>query len=223
MLLLSLAIQSFFLIFPWPIRRFLLNRLLGFHIDPSARVGLSILSCDRVYLDRSSRIGHLTVVKGLEELRLHPFARVGNLNWITGQVRSGRHFLEQTARRSILTVGTHAAITHRHLIDCTDVVTIGAFSTVAGWGSQILTHGIDVVESRQRCAPVSVGDYCFVGTRSILLKGSVLPQSSVLAPGAVLSRAFDQSHTLYGGVPARAIKEIAAEAAYFHRAEGFVV
>ena len=174
-------------------------------------------------MEENSSVGHLTVVKGLEYLRMGSSSRIGNLNWITGRENFGQHFKEQTGRRSNLIIGTHAAITHRHLIDCTDTVTVGAFSTVAGWGTQVLTHGVDISESRQRCAPVTIGDYCFVGTRAILLKGSALPSASVLAAGAVLDRAYSDESTLYGGVPARAIKILDRSALYFRRETGAVV
>jgi acetyltransferase-like isoleucine patch superfamily enzyme len=62
-----------------------------------------------------------------------------------------------------------------------------------------------------------------MGTRCIVLGGARLPSQSVLAAGAVLTKAFDVSFSLYGGVPARFVKEIPNEAQYFHRTAGFVL
>jgi hypothetical protein len=44
----------------------------------------------------------------------------------------------------------------------------------------------------------------------------------VLAAGAVLNKAFEDTFSLYGGVPARHIKDLPRDARYFHRAVGFV-
>ncbi len=106
-------------------------------------------------------------------------ARIGRGNWITGFPLGGtRHFLHEPDRAPELHVGTHAAITNRHLIDCTNRVHLGAFSTFAGFRSQILTHSIDLGSCRQSSAPVRIGRYCFVGTGCTLLAASSLPDFS---------------------------------------------
>ncbi len=113
-------------------------------------------------MDAHSHIGHLTVCKGLDLLRLGPYASIGRANWITGlPAGSPKHFVDQDDRRPRLLIGEHAAITNRHLIDCTDTVSIGDFSTFAGFRSQILTHSIDIEACCQTSAPVSIGRYCF--------------------------------------------------------------
>jgi acetyltransferase-like isoleucine patch superfamily enzyme len=146
------------------------------------------------------------------------------LNWITGfPLGTGsRHYAEDSERKPQLIVSRHAAITSRHLIDCTDEVTIGAFSIFAGFRSQILTHSIDLKESRQRCQPVRIGHHCFVGTASVLLAGSALPDGSVLAAHSLLADCCETPNTLYGGVPAKAIKPIESDAKFFNRTTGYV-
>lgn len=208
---------------PWPLRRRLLNWLFGFRIHPEAKVGLSLLLVDRLSLDRQSKIGHLTIIKGLQSVVLDERASLGNLNWVTAvSIASKRHFTADVGRATQLHIEQHAAITHRHLIDCTNSVTIGAFSTFAGWGSQILTHAIDLQAGRQSSAPVRVGRYCFVGTRAVILKGAVLPDRSVLAAGSVLGKAMTEEDTIYNGVPAAPVRRIDPEGKYFTREVGFV-
>src|SRR3712207_7972137 len=43
--------------------------------------------------------------------------------------------------------------------------------------SQFLTHSIDLLENVQRSRPIKIGKFCFVGTNSVILGGSVLPRS----------------------------------------------
>ncbi len=217
-------LAAFSMLLPWPWRRRLLGWAFGYRIHPTARIGLSWVRPQRLVMEAHTRIGHGTVCKnfGLVHLQEHSF--IGNGNWITGYPPgSAVHFAHQPDRRPELIVGPHAAITHRHFIDCTASVTIGAFTTFAGFSSQILTHSIDLTASRQAASPVTIGKYCFVGTNSVLLGGSALPDYSVLGAKSLLNKVFQETGTLYGGVPAKPLSALPVEQmAYFRRETGFV-
>jgi acetyltransferase-like isoleucine patch superfamily enzyme len=213
------------LLLPWPARRRALQCLWGYRLHPTSRIGFSLVMSEQLFMEQHSRIGHLTVCKGLELLSLAASASIGNLNWITGFPRARMtvpHFGHCRSRSPRLCVGEHSAITNRHLIDCTDAVTIGHHSTVAGFRSQILTHSIDLAASRQGCQPVRVGDYCFVGTAAVLLPGSQLPSYSVLGAMSLLNKQYRDTHWLYSGVPARPTKALSGEILYFEREAGAV-
>lgn len=215
--------RALLLLLPWPVRRRLLVAAFGYHIDTTARIGLAWVYPDRLTMAPGSSIGHLTVCKGLARVALGAHASIGRGNWITGfPAGDARHFAHRVDRRPELVLGEHAAITNRHLIDCTDSVEVGAFTTVAGFGSQILTHSIDLAANRQSCAPVRIGRYCFVGTGCTLLGGAVLPDHSVLGAASLLNRAQDAPYTLYGGVPAKALRPLDRALGYFERERGFV-
>jgi hypothetical protein len=217
--LLSLAV----LLFPWSIRRRLLVALMGYEIHPTARIGWSWIYPERLQMAAGSRIGHLTVCKGLSLLQMGEQSRLGNLNWITGfPVENKAFFAGETERRAELCIGEHAAVTHRHLIDCTNAVRIGRFTTFAGYRSQVLTHSIDLARCCQASKPITIGEYCFVGTNCVLLGGSVLPDYSVLGASSVLNKAYTETHQLYAGNPARPVKALAQETGYFQRSAGVV-
>ena len=208
---------------PWAMRRSFLEKQFGYTLHPSSRIGLAWIFPERLIMEANTSIGHLTLCKNIALLHLHEHASIGRGNWITGFPQGpSPHFATETDRRPQLIVGEHAAITHRHLIDCTNSVTIGKFTTFAGFQSQILTHTIDLPQNRQVSAPVSIGDYCFVGTNCVLLGGSALPDFSVLGAKSLLNKAFTETHHLYGGVPARAVQALPPDYAYFRRSEGFV-
>jgi acetyltransferase-like isoleucine patch superfamily enzyme len=210
-------------LFPWKLKRWFLVRIFGFDIDRSARIGLAWIYPKHLRMGKEARIDHFTVAIHLDSIELGDFATIGRSNWITGHPGgSKKHFVHQTDRRPQLLVGEHSAITKRHYLDCTNEIRVGRFVTIAGHRSEILTHSIDVLAGRQDSKPIEIGDYCFIGTRCIVLGGARLPSQSVLAAGAVLTRAFEASFSLYGGVPARLLKAIPKEAQYFHRTAGFV-
>ncbi|MEY2878582.1 MAG: hypothetical protein RLZZ15_962, partial [Verrucomicrobiota bacterium] len=157
---------------PWPLRRHALRIFFGYEIHPTARIGLSWIFPDRLVLGAHARIGHLNVAIHLARLELGAHAILERRNWITGFPAGGaRHFAHRADRDGALVLGAHAAVTKNHHLDCTDRIEIGAFTTVAGYGSQLLTHAIDLERNRQDCAPITIGEYCFVGTNVVILGG----------------------------------------------------
>jgi acetyltransferase-like isoleucine patch superfamily enzyme len=211
------------LFLPWTLRRWLLQRSFGYEIDPSARIGFAWVYPKHLRMGKETRIDHFTVALRLDSIELGDHATIGRNNWVTGYPSGSHdHFAHQTDRRPRLIVGEQSAITKNHYFDCTHEIRVGRFTTIAGNHSQFLTHSIDIVAGRQNSEPIEIGDYCFVSTRCVILGGGRLPSQSVLAAGAVLTKAFDASFSLYGGVPARCIKELPKEARYFHRVTGFV-
>jgi acetyltransferase-like isoleucine patch superfamily enzyme len=218
------VLMLFSLLLPWHLRRAFLESQFGFQIHPTARIGLAWIFPNRLIMEEGSAIGAATVCKGVDLVHLKAHAIIGRGNWITGfPLSDSKHFAHQTDRRPELIVGEHSAITNRHLLDCTNSVTIGRFTTFAGFHSQIISHSIDLEENRQSSEPVRVGDYCFVGSNCVLLGGSALPDFCVLGAKSLLNKAFTETCQLYGGVPARPIKALSRDCKYFQRTEGFVV
>mgnify|MGYP003338912635 CR=1 FL=1 len=219
----SLLLLFSFLL-PWPFRRLFLQIFLGFQIDRTARIGFAWVLPRHLIMEEGTRIGNLTICKNLDLVHMKAHSRIGRGNWITG-FPSGRsaHFATETERHPELILGEHSAITNRHLIDCTARVTIGKFTTFAGFQSQILSHSIDLETSRQASAPVTIGDYCFVGTNCVVLAGSVLPAFSVLGAKSLLNKSFGEPYSLYAGVPAKLISRVPEEYAYFKREVGVVI
>lgn len=208
---------------PWPIRRRLLNALFGYEIAPSARIGLSLVALDKLVMGEHSRIGHLNVIKSFDRLEMGAHARIGSRNYMSGLgSRSKKHFQDEAGRAPELIMGEHASITGRHLVDCCNRITIGAFTTIAGAGTHILTHAISIKENRQRSGGVSIGRYCFIGSASVILKGAALPDFSVLAANSTLHRANTLTHHIYSGVPAEPVRALDEASAYFHRTTGHV-
>lgn len=219
---LLVSIATLFL--PWPVRRLVLVHALGYSIDKSARVGFSAVCPMRLEMGPGSRIGHLSFCKpAVELLRLEEGASVGNWNWIGAVSRGSKsHFRDQVDLRSELIVKEHSSITNRHYVDCTATVSIGRFTTFAGVRSIILSHSIDLNSCKQTAKPVSIGEFCFVGTSAVVLSGAILPDYSVLGANSLLNKQYDERYCLYAGNPARLVKRLSQEAKYFTRAVGFV-
>lgn len=208
---------------PWELRRRLLERHFGYSIHPTCRIGIGWVWPRMLVMEEHSRIGNLNVCKDIELLHVGAHSVIGQLNWITGFPRgNSRHFAHQPERQPQLILERHVGISSRHFIDCTSKIRIGAYATIGGFRSQLLTHSVDLEANRQSSAPIEVGDYCFVGTEAVMLGGSSLPHHSVLGAKSLLNKKWETPFQLYGGVPAKPIKQLSEETAYFRRTEGFV-
>ena len=221
--MLKKAAMLFSLLLPWELRRRFLESQFGYSIHPTSKIGLAWICPQRLVMEEHARIGHLTVCKNIDLLHLGAHALIGQLNWITG-FPSGhaRHFAHQPERRPELIVERHAGISSRHFIDCTARVRLGAFSTLAGYRSQLITHSIDLAAGRQSSEPIEIGEYCFVGTEVVALGGSSLPHHSVLGAKSLLNKKWEEPYQLYGGVPAKPLRKLPEEMEYFRRQAGFV-
>jgi acetyltransferase-like isoleucine patch superfamily enzyme len=210
---------------PWFVRRRLLQSWFGYKIHPTAKIGLAWVFPVKLTMEEGTRIDHFNVAVNLDRIEMKRKSKIGRGNWITGfPLRStSKHFQHQTDRRPELFLGEESAITKNHHLDCTDRITIGRFTTIAGYQSQLLTHSIDVLHNRQDSAPITIGEYCFVGTNVVILGGASLPSRSVLGAKSLLNKSFSQEWMLYGGVPAKAISDVPKEAGYFTRTDGFVL
>lgn len=219
----SALVQIVVMPLPWRLRRWLLVNLLGFRIHRTARIGWSLVLTDRLEMGEGSVIRALTMIKGMGELIVGPAGRIGNLNWITGlPANDSEFFRDEPDRLSSLIVGEGASVTNRHLLDCTNRITIGRFATIGGFRSQFLTHSIDLGANRQSSQPIEIGEYGFTGTGVILLKGAVMGPRCVLGAGSVLRGQFPEEYKLISGNPAKPVRDLDSSAAYFHRTSGRV-
>ena len=220
----SAFLKAIICLLPWPLKRYLLTKVYKYEIHRTARIGLSWIFPSALVMDEGAAIGHFNVAVHLDQLSMAEHASISRGNWITGFSTAGnsRHFSHQPQRRSVLSIGKHTAIVKNHHIDCTSQITIGDFTTIAGYQSQFLTHSIDVVNNRQDSHPIHIGDYCFVGTNCVLLGGASLPSRSVLGAKSLLNKKFESEWKLYGGVPAKPVQDVPQDAKYFHRPTGFV-
>ncbi len=222
--LFSTALKAVIVPLPWPLKRVLLQRLYGYRLDPTAHIGLAWIYPRWLLMAPGSRIDAFTVAVNLDLLDLGEQATIGRGNWITGFATGtdSPHFSHQSDRRAELRIGAHSAITKDHHIDCTNSISIGPFSTIAGYRTQLLSHAIDLSQNRQHSEPISIGAYCFVGTACVILGGSVLPDHSVLGALSLLNKPHTEPWSLYAGQPAQCLKAIDRGAAYFSRTRGFV-
>lgn len=219
-----LILKFLTLLLPWPLKRIALKYLFKYEIHPKAKIGLSWFFPSKLIMKEGARIDMLNVAINLDKIEMNENSVIGRGNWITGfpSKTNSLHFNYQIDRRSELVMGKHSAITKNHHIDCTNLIQIGEYSTIAGYQSQFLTHSINILENRQYSAPIFIGKYSFVGTNVTILGGSSLPDYSVLGAKSLLNKPYSDNFVLYGGVPAKPINKLPIYAKYFNRVDGYV-
>lgn len=160
-----------------------------------------------------ARINTWNLIKGMSAVKLSRYATIGKTNIISAHAIYG-----SLPGGSRLELGEHSYVTSRHGIDCSGSLFLGPYSALAGFGSQVLTHSLDLVRDAQTAYPVLIGERSFVGARCVLLGGSSLPSRSVLAAGSVLTDADRSDQGLWAGVPARYKTTVAGK--WFDRTDG---
>lgn len=207
--------------FPWKLRRLILIHFYHYKIAKSAYIGIAYVYPKHLIMEEGTIIKHFNVAINLDKIILKQNSLIDRSNWITGYPTgtNKKYFEDEKERESMLILGENSVITKKHYLDCTNVVNIGKYVTIAGYNSQFLTHSVDIYYNRQKSHPINIGDYCFISTRVIILGGSSLPDKSVLGAGAVLNRHYsnDLPFGLYVGVPASRKNDIDDKALYFQR------
>lgn len=111
----------------------------------------------------------------------------------------------------ILKMGRGTFINYSCWFDLGDDITIGKNCNVAMNVTFLnSTHEVGSSEKRAgKYAPMAiiVGDGCWIGANSLIMPGVTIGDGVIIAAGSVVTKCCD-SNWLYGGVPAKKIKEL---------------
>lgn len=183
----KLATAGVTLLMPTPFKPLLLN-LLGHHVARTARIEPALVAVERLWMQDQAviRLGNVIRCRRLIMRRrsyLDRFNRVsGPLTVALAETAAlGRANVVYRAPHptsigpAMLRLGRLSKITSSHLIDCTCTISIGDYSTIAGAGSQLWTHGYKHASQgpgRYRIdGRIDIGDNVYIGSASVLNAG----------------------------------------------------
>jgi acetyltransferase-like isoleucine patch superfamily enzyme len=198
----------FLFILPSPFLRGL-NGILGIKVGSNGRIGFSLIYCEKLVLAESGRIGHFNFINinnvalakksyighlnrfnGPFNLRLAITAGIGNFNTFVKAPLSVKN------RVSSIYLGKLSKITSRHYVDCMCNITIFSYTTVAGIGSQLWTHGYyhfrDVHKRVRIDGEIKIGRYCYIGSGSIFNPGVNICSSVNLGCNSTISKSISE-------------------------------
>ncbi len=186
------------------------------YLPPAQAARLPILVSWRLKLRRMGGRIHLgkrsfgAVRIGFNSLGM--VAGCGDALWdVTGEVRFegsahiGCHPMLQIRGRVVF--GDNFDAGHHFKLFCEQEVRFGR-DTLLSWNVEVMDNDGHVIEdtgAHRRInppAPVEIGERCWVGCHSLILKGSRLPDGCVLAARSLLNASFDEPNSLLAGMPA---------------------
>jgi len=140
-----------------------------------------------------------------------PLHSLRNWIWRLSGLTLGPHSTFHTGVRVYdprhIVVGEGTIVGYGSFIDGRDKVEIGDHTDIA---SEVMIysqeHDLTAPDFHAVEAPVSIGDYVFIGPRAIILPGVTIGNGAVVAAGAVVTKdvaPFD----IVGGVPAKMIAQ----------------
>lgn len=173
------------LLLPTRLSRPIVNRL-GYRIARGARVGFSLVMCDRLVMAAGSQIGHFNQIRGPFDIVLGHNAKIGHFNTLS------RAAIGITVGGSALSLGEWAAVTARHRLDLTSDICIGNFSTIAGTACQLWTHGyvhdMDGIGRYRIDGPIVIEDNVYIGSMSFISAGVRIAKGVIVGGGSAVAK-----------------------------------
>lgn len=107
-----------------------------------------------------------------------------------------------------LVLGDNFCNTAMMTIVCKKRITFGE-NVLTSWNTLVMDtdwHEVADLNSgktKPKTKGITIGNNVWLGTRSVILKGSVLPDGCIVGANAVVTKAFNNENTLIAGNPAR--------------------
>jgi acetyltransferase-like isoleucine patch superfamily enzyme len=216
-----LLVLSVLALLPSFLKRPCYRIFFGYKIGKRVRIGFSVIDARHCEIDHDVTIGHLNLIFRVEKLTIGDHVRIGHLNIIRGgdDVQLGRYseIIRLNEINSIpdpdvvnevdptFCLGKGSIVTTGHKIDFTDRIEIGQRTIIGGRNSSIWTH------NRQKTRPIKIGSFTYIGSEIRMAPGSVIPSRSIVGMGAVVTSQLEEEGKLFGGVPAKPIKDLSSE------------
>jgi acetyltransferase-like isoleucine patch superfamily enzyme len=186
---------------PSRIKNWVLARF-GHDIAASAKIGPTIvLGVKHFHLGEHAWLSPVNVFRGLSTVWIEDYSKIGAWNWIS----AAPEYQQLDADAGTLVMGVKSLIGSRCYLDCSGTIAIRAFGCVGGVRCVLQTHQPDFDTSAQTAGRITVGDHALVASGAMMLKGSALPDQSVLAANSTMTpdAAREGKRGLYAGTPAR--------------------
>ncbi len=108
-----------------------------------------------------------------------------------------------------LTFGDNFAVTGSSKIVCSESITFGD-NCLLSWDVLFLDKDWHTViydgKEGSMTKPILIGNHVWFGTRTTVLKGTVIQNDCVIAAGSVVNAVFESDNVLIGGTPAKVIR-----------------
>lgn len=131
---------------------------------------------------------------------------------IEGKAKFGYGSRISIGKNGVLNIGSGFNNSAKVTIFCEDSVNIGT-DVLCSWDVLIIDTDFHETEDTatgfffSKVKPISIGNNVWLCMRSLVLKGSIIPNGCIVASAAVVNKAFSKENCLLGGQPATIRKE----------------
>lgn len=106
-------------------------------------------------------------------------------------------------------IGSNLTITGSSTIICYKEIEFGD-NNLLSWDILIMDTDFHKIYSDECLTntekKVTIKDNVWIGCRSTILKGSIIPKGSVIAAGSIISQQLKTTNCIYGGSPTKVLK-----------------
>lgn len=110
----------------------------------------------------------------------------------------------------VLTLGKQFSANRNFWISCNNSITFGD-EAMLGWnvtffdatGHKVFKNSIE----KDAYKPILIGNHVWIGSESHILKGAIIPDNSIVAYGSIVTKQFNEPHSIYGGSTAALIQK----------------
>lgn len=200
MLKVKLVLAAIISIVPINGLRLLGYRLLGYQLSGHIGFG-TVIAVSEAHFEQC-KIGAFNLLVGPMKVEISAGASIGDRNTFScGFWTTREQYKDKNYTRS-LQIGANTLITSGHYFDVAGSFVLGDGSWIAGIGSQFWTHGAGVADR-----DIRIGRDCYLGSAVRFAPGSAVGNHVIVAMGSVVTKKFDISRAMIGGVPATVLKQ----------------
>lgn len=111
----------------------------------------------------------------------------------------------------ILSIGNYFQSNTNFLLSCANNISFES-ECLVGWNVTIIDgdgHSIYRKNSNQAYnlpQPIVFGEHVWISSNSTILKGTIIPNDTIISSNALLTSKFEEEGTIIGGIPAKKIK-----------------
>jgi acetyltransferase-like isoleucine patch superfamily enzyme len=200
MLKVKIVLAALISILPINALRVLAYRLLGYKV--SGQIGFGTVIAVSTAHITNCKLGAFNLFIGPMRVEIGERASIGNRNTFSCGFWTIQEGYKNKIYARSLQIGANTLITSGHYFDVAGSFVLEEGSWIAGIGSQFWTHGAGVTDR-----DIHIGRDCYVGSAVRFAPGSAVGEHVIVAMGSVVTKKFDISKAMIGGVPATILKK----------------
>ena len=122
---------------------------------------------------------------------------------VNGKITIGKGSAIEVSNEGILSIGNNTTITGNTTILCTQNITIGGKCMIS-WDNLIMDtdwHNVVCAETGHvypKKRPITIGEHVWIGCRCTILKGTFIPNNSIVASNSKITKVIEKSNVLIG-------------------------